>query len=163
MNAAISPDGRTLATASPAGNEAQIWDVQSGKSVMRLAGHLGVIWKVAFSRDGRHLVTASKDKTARIWDVATGQTVAILKGHEDGLTNAAFSPDGRRVVTASDDGTARIWDAATGNALLVLKGRADQLFPGGCHGASSAPMVGAWRPRPTTIRRVSGTPRPARR
>ena len=139
MNAAISPDGRTLATASPAGNEAQIWDVQSGKSVMRLAGHLGVIWKVAFSRDGRHLVTASKDKTARIWDVATGQTVAILKGHEDGLTNAAFSPDGRRVVTASDDGTARIWDAATGNALLVLKGHADQLFRAAVTGASFSP------------------------
>ncbi len=137
VNAAISPDGRNLATA--AGNDAQIWDVQSGKSVMRLAGHVDKVWELAFSPDGRHLVTASWDNTARIWDLATGQTAVVLKGHTGRVWNAAFSPDGRRVVTASPDGTARIWDAATGATLHELHGHALAGVPVGVDGASFSP------------------------
>ena len=108
-----------MATASQ--HDAQIWDVQSGKSVMRLTGHLGPIWRVAFSPDGQRLVTASFDKTARIWDAKTGQVLTTLSGHTDHLWSAAFSPDGHRVVTASNDGTARIWDAQSGNSLRNLQ------------------------------------------
>ncbi len=122
LAAAISPNGRNLATAS--GNEVQIWDVRTGKLVIRMSGHSGRVWRVAFSLDGRRLVTASDDKTARVWDLLTGKTIAVLKGHEGTVSSAAFSPDGRRIVTASSDGTARIWGSDSGNVLRVLRGHA---------------------------------------
>jgi hypothetical protein len=77
---------------------------------------------VAFSPDGRWVVTASGDNTARVWDVGTGSTVAVLRGHSAEVRSAAFSPDGNRVVTASLDETARVWEAATGREVLVLGG-----------------------------------------
>ena len=71
---------------------------------------------VAFSPDGRRVVTGSSDRTARIWDSTTGETLVVLGGHDRPVLKVAFSPDGRLVVTTSSDRTARIWDAATGKA-----------------------------------------------
>jgi hypothetical protein len=66
---------------------------------------------VAFSGDGKRVVTASFDNTARIWDVDSGTEIAVLKGHTNSVIRAVFSSDGKRVVTVSDDNTMRIWDA----------------------------------------------------
>jgi tetratricopeptide (TPR) repeat protein len=68
---------------------------------------------VAFSPDGRRVVTASDDRTARVWDTATGQPLSTPLKHEGGVLHAAFSPDGRRIVTASRDRTARVWNIST--------------------------------------------------
>jgi WD40 repeat protein len=84
--------------------------------------HRGWVAGVSFSRDGRRLLTASRDATARISDAATGRRLVTFRGHKNWVPSAVFSPDERRVVTASGDGTARIWDAQTGKQLLVLSG-----------------------------------------
>jgi WD40 repeat protein len=72
---------------------------------------------VAFSPDGRRVVTASSDSTARIWDARTGTPVGARLQHQKAVVSAEFSPDGKRVVTASFDNTARVWDAETGSPL----------------------------------------------
>ena len=35
--------------------------------------HQGTVWAVAFSPDGKTVLTGSVDKTARLWDAATGR------------------------------------------------------------------------------------------
>ena len=67
--------------------------------------------EVAILRDGKRIVTASKDKTARVWDAESGKELRKLEGHTSLVNGVAFSPDGKRIVTASADKTARVWDA----------------------------------------------------
>ena len=63
-------------------------------------GHTGYVAGVAFSPDGKQVLTGSFDHSARLWDVATGQTLRIFTGHTDEVRSVAFSPDGQQVVTA---------------------------------------------------------------
>ena len=69
---------------------------------------------VAFSPDGKRVVSGSFDKKIRIWDAETGKPVGEpFQGHTDEIRSVAFSPDGRRVASGSDDNTIRMWDAET--------------------------------------------------
>ena len=91
---------------------------RSMRELAVLPDHDKSVRGVAFSRDGRRIVTASDDRTARLWDATTGKPIGEpIKGHEDAVWSAAFSPDGTRIVTASADGTARLWDSATGRPI----------------------------------------------
>ena len=88
-----------------------------------LKGHSGglhAVLSVAFSPDGRRIVTASMDETAKVWDAETGRELLTLKGHTRSVNSVAFSPDSRRIVTGSSDETAKVWDAETGRELLSL-------------------------------------------
>ena len=86
-----------------------------------LAGHRNGLTGVAFSPDGKRVVTTSRDETARIWDTASGAQLQTLRSDVE-MWSPAFSPDGERVVTANDDLTARIWDAESGAELAILRG-----------------------------------------
>jgi WD40 repeat protein len=89
--------------------------------VTRLVGHRGPVMSVRFSRDGAHVVTASRDNDARIWDARTGAPIFTLRGHFGVVRDASFSPDGRWVVTAGPQ-TAYLWDAASGTLVFRLHG-----------------------------------------
>ena len=72
--------------------------------------------------DGRHVVSASSDKTLKVWELASGRAVATLQGHTDGVTACAVTPDGRHVVSASEDQTLKVWELASGRAVATLQG-----------------------------------------
>ena len=83
-----------------------------------LRGHDGPVHSVAFSPDGRYIVSGSYDRTVRVWDFHTGQSVMNpLLGHKGYVTSVAFSPDGRYIVSGSEDRTIRLWDALTGHSF----------------------------------------------
>ncbi|MEY4351760.1 MAG: hypothetical protein RLZZ609_1, partial [Cyanobacteriota bacterium] len=83
--------------------------------VDRLQGHKEPVVSVAFSNDGRRIVSGSFDNTLRLWDAATGKPIGPpLQGHTSSVLSVAFSTDGRRILSGSRDNTLRLWDAATG-------------------------------------------------
>ncbi len=65
---------------------------------------------MAFSPDGKAVLTGSDHKTARLWDAASGAPIGTPLRHEGGVTAVAFSPDGKVVLTGSEDKTARLWE-----------------------------------------------------
>jgi WD40 repeat protein/serine/threonine protein kinase len=77
----------------------------------------GTVAAVAFSPDGKTLLTGGSGKTARLWHTATGRALGPIFSHEHIISAVAFSPDGRMMLTGNWDGTARLWDVATGKAL----------------------------------------------
>jgi WD40 repeat protein len=79
-----------------------------------LEGHEGNVLSVAFSSNGKMIVSASEDRTVRVWDTVTGVVQHKMTGHERGVTSVAFSLDGKTIVSGSYDRTVRVWDADTG-------------------------------------------------
>src|SRR5882762_8249678 len=99
---------------------------QTGNEVS-LLGHKDHVTFVAFSPDGKRVVSASFDYTIRIWNSETGDIILDpLEGHTRSVRSVVFSPDGRRIVSASGDETIRIWNSETGEMMLgPLKGHTD--------------------------------------
>jgi WD40 repeat protein len=92
-----------------------------------LVGHTEGVLSVAFSPDGKQVLTGSYDQTARLWDAKTGHALQVLAGHTNWVWSVAFSPDGKQVLTGSADRTARLWNAETGQVLRVLTGHTSRV------------------------------------
>jgi WD40 repeat protein len=78
--------------------------------------------EVAFSSDGRTLVSTSNDQTTKLWNVATGKLLKVIR-HQEEASALALAPDGETLATTSeyfDSGTRKhqptlhLWDARTG-------------------------------------------------
>ena len=88
---------------------AQLWDAGRGTPIGSPMRHEDEIRSVAFSPDGRYVLTASWDNTARCWSASDGSPVGPPMAHRDNVYTAVFSPDGTRIVTAGRDEAVRIW------------------------------------------------------
>ncbi len=104
------------------GFEWYYWERQLHSELKTLRGHSGAVSSVAFSPDGRRIVTGSYDHTAKVWEADTFKELLTLGGHGGRITSVSCSPDGRRMATGNSDHTATVWDTATGKELVTLKG-----------------------------------------
>ena len=79
----------------------------------------------SFSRDGRYVLTASKDSTALVWYARTGQPMVQRASRGSPITCAEFSTDSGepRVITGALDGTLAIWPVDPLPAALKRKPR----------------------------------------
>ncbi len=93
-------------------------------SKLTLLGRPGSIPTVAYSPDGKRIVSGSQTGTLMVWDAHAGTAVFSLKGHAESVTIVCFSPDGKQILTGGDDRTARVWDADKGTEIHTLKGHA---------------------------------------
>src|SRR5882724_6305505 len=66
---AFSTDGRFLAAGDWRHGTVRFWEMATGAEFQQLAGHKGRVFKMAFSTDGKLLLTGSEDTTALVWDL----------------------------------------------------------------------------------------------
>ena len=112
---------------------------------------------VAYSPDGRHIISGNTDKTIRIWDAETRAPVCDpLKAHTGSVRSVVYSPDGYHIISGSRDCTIRLWDAGTGYPVgEPLKGHAGDVISV----RPTLPMGSAPSLDPMTILSECGIPR----
>jgi WD40 repeat protein len=166
---AFSPDSRVAATRSVLDHSVSLWDAATGKLLVTLAGRkhdtetkfkaamipYAEFVRVAFSPDGRVVLTEREDDVVDAWDTATGKQLATLEHKTETsatkdvlklalpftsvsplLMQPVYGADGRRVVTANGDRAPKLWDASTWRLVSALTGPYDRTYvalplPGG--------------------------------
>ena len=109
---ALSPDARLMAIGGHLGavrgnkppedeeaNPIRLYEFATDKLVTLLKGHTNVVLSLAFSPDGKRLISGSYDQSAIIWDVESNKLVRRLEGHTAEIYSVGFTPDRERAVT----------------------------------------------------------------
>jgi WD40 repeat protein len=127
----FSRDGRQLASPSPDG--ICLWDVASRREAGTLAGDGRNAKALAFTPDGRSLVSGHDTRTGanvRIWDLCTGRCQIARAGHEE-VTAVSLSPDGSTLASADTRGLLKLWSVANGTERAALRplGRSQRVEP----------------------------------
>jgi WD40 repeat protein/predicted dehydrogenase len=143
---AVSPDGKWIATAS--GDEfrvtraglVKLWNAESGKEktwtgkdkdgnpqIVRLVEHEKAANSVAFSPDGRTLISTSFDEKINVYDLKTGRPLGYFNGHYRPTNDAVFLSDGEIVVSAGGGRAKKrnmvmVWNLKTGDEFIEMEG-----------------------------------------
>jgi WD40 repeat protein len=85
-----------------------------------------VVYRVAFSPDGRKVVAATMGGRVWVWDTDKPETPRSFEATSGELLTGsvlslAFSPDGKRLLLGCADHTVQLWDFETGKKLRTLK------------------------------------------
>ena len=135
---AFNPAGTQLATGCHDG-KVRIWDIAKGHVHQGDQRPPGMppspaaagppIYCVAWTPDGKQVLSGSLDHSLKLWDATSGTLVREFKGykekefekgHRDGVFSAAFSPDGKMLASGSSDRAIKIWNVADGSVVREL-------------------------------------------
>lgn len=111
--------------AAGAYGEVLVWDVVNAKLDHRIAGLIGRVRGLAFSKDGNKLAIAEgepgRSGAIRLLDFSTGNVLFTLDQEKDECFAVTFSPDSKLIAGGAPDGTVRIWNVADGKLATTLK------------------------------------------
>ncbi|MBL9128706.1 MAG: WD40 repeat domain-containing protein [Verrucomicrobiales bacterium] len=127
---------------------ARIWDLEAFETApalagapplreLRLVGHSGPIYAVAWEPTGRSIATAGADRSIKLWDAATGGLLRTLSQHNEAIRAMAFRPHSAvgadaetptTLATAGDDRTVRLWQPALGRMVRIVRGHPGQIL-----------------------------------
>jgi WD40 repeat protein len=99
-------------------------DVASGELARDWEAHANTVFCVAFTPDGKSLLSSSVDRTIKLWDLDDGSLEHTFEGHADQVDGIAVSPDGSLLLSGGNDRRSRLWDLGTREVKQVFEPRA---------------------------------------
>jgi WD40 repeat protein len=95
LSLALSPDSRTLAVGY-APYDIILWNAQTGARQKLLKGHSNWVVSLAFSADGKRLISGAGDSTACLWNVGSGKEIGRVRfqGESSYVEGVGLSPKG---------------------------------------------------------------------
>jgi WD40 repeat protein len=120
----FSQNGKRLVSSGR--RSVRIWNLAGALEKQTLAGHSGGISVLAFSPDGKLLVSGGKDHIVRFWDPVTGRVIRELPGFTAPPQSLNFDPGGHFLVTTeyTPPSSVKLWDARSGERLSTVPGSA---------------------------------------
>jgi len=94
-------------------------------AVFPQVGHTAGVTSVAFSPDGKYIVSGSYDNTIKLWDIETGRLIRNFSGNFYYILSVAFSPSGNQIISSSMDNTLKLWDVETGREIKTFSGHTE--------------------------------------
>ncbi len=132
--AVLSPNGSMAAVGDKNGTHIHLWNTTTGRRRVTLNGHTNFfkegpeedekeadIQAMAFTLDGKTLVSGSEDKTVQLWNT-NGAKRSTLRGHQGWITTVAFSANGEIVASGDTNKIIKVWDVLTGRERATLIG-----------------------------------------
>lgn len=101
--------GGTYVATAGYDNQLILWNAADHTPLAR-AFHDHLANQVAFSPDGRYLISSSSDYTARLWSVPDLKLLAVFADQKDDVEMSVFHPTRQLVATASRDHAIRVYD-----------------------------------------------------
>ena len=146
LTVAFSPDGRQLASGTarywgeggtpatrlvwispgPQLGEVVLWNAETGEREAVLPGATGGVLSLAWSPDGRTLVSGCWDTALHLWSVPHQKRLQVLRAHHGSIWDVAFSPNGQ--ILASGSGK---WDGHPEIKLWNIPGEDDSALDEG--------------------------------
>jgi WD40 repeat protein len=129
----LSPDGKRLASGGSQDRLVNVWDLTPGyanaKLEQTIENHADWVFGVAFSPNGNHLLTCSRDKTAKVWDLTTRESVLTFPDHQNPVYGVAVKTDGKLGVSVGEDNQVRFWNATgDGKQIRASGGHSKAVF-----------------------------------
>ena len=103
-------DGRIAECGGRAGEKGEVRIWENGKAVRTIDAHADIVYRVAWSPDGKTLYTAGGDQRIGVIDAESGK-VEYLEGHTGAVLSLAVHGD--VLVSGGTDRTIRVWKGRT--------------------------------------------------
>ena len=116
VNTVVATSRGHVASASDDGT-VRVWDTETGRQIMCLAGHLDGAFGLAASRNGAWLASGCAGGRIQLWDLRSGTRLWTRDTHSL-VESLSFSPDDQAIVSGHFDGMVHWWDRKTGELIF---------------------------------------------